>query len=134
MFYWNKIQNNKTTKQIYDISKTKFVVFYYKIFIVPPTLSQNCVSKNSPFWIVWDHITMIQKQQKLKIQTNNVPWSIPIQMPCSSKPCTHPTPLTTFNKIDINFHEYAPISFARLNPTFNLIHYVYLMLTNFNMS
>ncbi len=124
----------KIAKQIHGIWKMKFVIFYYKVPIAPPTLSQNCLCKNSPLWVVPSHITMIQKQKKFKIQTNNVPWSVPIQMPCSSKPFTHPTPLTSFYKIDINFRVYALISFARLSPTLNLIHYIYLMLTNFNMS
>ncbi len=75
------------------------MIFYYKVPTTPPNFSQNYVSKNSPssqnypFWAVPSHITMIQKQQKFKIQTNNVPLLVPIQIPCSSKPCTHPTPL-----------------------------------------
>jgi hypothetical protein len=46
---------------------------------------QNYVSKNnhpsfqnSFLWAIPSHIIMVQKQQEFKIQTNNVPWSIPI--------------------------------------------------------
>jgi len=98
MFYWNKIQNNKIN--LWYI-KTKFVIFYYKSTYSSSSSSQNYESKNAfffpqnfPFWVVPSHITMIQKQPKFKIQTNNVPWLVPIQMPCSFKPYTHPTPLT----------------------------------------
>jgi len=72
MFYSNKIQNNKKNC---GISKTKSIVFYYKVPTTPPILPQNYVSKNNPssLWAVPSHITMIQKQQEFKIQTNNVP-------------------------------------------------------------
>jgi hypothetical protein len=93
---WN--QNNK--ENLWNI-KIKFVVFHYKILIDLPTFPQKlCVFKSSllpktfPFWAIPSHITMVKKQQEFEIQTNNVPWLVPIQMPCSSKPCTHPTPLT----------------------------------------
>jgi len=103
----------------------KFVVFYYKILIGPPTLPQKlCVFKSSllpktfPFWAIPSHITMVQKQQKFEIQTNNVPWLVPIQMPCSSKPCTHPTPLTSY------WCYYAIINWSKY-----FINYVHLILT-----
>ncbi len=80
--------------------KIEYVVFYYKVPTTLLTLPKivclkiRFLSQIFPLWANPSHITMIQKQQKFKIQTNNVPWLIPIQMFYSSKPCTHPTPLT----------------------------------------
>jgi hypothetical protein len=54
-----------------------------------PARSWECVipfPPNFPLWAIPIHITMIQKQQKFKIQTKNVPWSVPIQMFYSSYP------------------------------------------------
>ncbi len=112
MFYWNKIQNNKLNMWYI---KTKFVIFYYKSTYSSSFSSQNYVSKNAsffpqnfPFWAIPSHITMIQKQQELKIQTNNVPWLVPIQTPCSFKSCTHPTPLTLPPLLYFGFHPQNP--------------------------
>ncbi len=76
----------KTTNKICGISKTKYVVSYYKV-CTTPLFGQSQVTSS---WF--------QKREKFKIQTNNVSWLVPIQMPCSSKPCTHPAPLTKGGK------------------------------------
>ncbi len=47
-----------------------------------------------PIWVVPNHIVMIQNPQEFKItmlQEQSM-----FQMPCSSKSCNHPTPLTTW--------------------------------------
>jgi len=76
MFYSNK---SKTTKQICGISK-QYLWFsttkYLRLFLLFP---KQCLIKiipfpqNSPLCEIPSHITMIQKQQKFKIQINNVP-------------------------------------------------------------
>jgi hypothetical protein len=57
----------------------KYVVFLLQSTYIPLTFPQNRVFKNPllpktlPLWAVPSHITMVQKQQEFKIQTNNVP-------------------------------------------------------------
>jgi hypothetical protein len=81
MFYW-KLNHNysiiptnqiKTTNKICGISKTKFVIFYYKVPTTPLTLPKNCVFKNPlpssqiyPFWAVPNHIIMVPKTTKIQ--------------------------------------------------------------------
>ncbi len=105
MWKWN--QNNKIQSVVYPKHNLWFsTIKYLHIFL----LSQNCVFKNPlpsshnfPFWASQVTSSLFQKQQEFKIQTNNVPWSILIQMPCSSKPCTHPTPLTKMSSSSLLF-------------------------------
>ncbi len=68
----------KTTIKICGISRTEYVVFYYKylqlLLLFPKTISKNpSLFQNLSLWVVPSPLTMIQNQQEFQIQTNKVP-------------------------------------------------------------
>jgi hypothetical protein len=50
----------------------------YNHFYFPKIMYLKSLSLNPLSWVVQNHIIMIQNQLEFKIQTNNVPWVIPI--------------------------------------------------------
>jgi hypothetical protein len=111
LWKWN--QNNKIKSLIYPKQNLWFSItknlepflFFPKLCLrkIPFLLSRTLHFGQSQVTSSW-----FQIQQEFKIQTNNVPWSIPIQMPCSSKPCTHPTPLIVVYFYDNFFMWFKP--------------------------
>jgi len=114
LFYWKLNQNynkirgsiemkSKQQNKICRITKTKFVVFYYK---VPTTIftPQNYMSHNEIFFPRTPIFGQSQAtsswfktNKNLKFKPTMFHDQSLFQMPCSSKPCNHFTPLTIFD-------------------------------------